>query len=129
MLTAYLWAAGPEFDAKRFLNEHRDAGSLRETKVMEGTRVVPGPLEWESPRLRVPDHVPTDEAISRLLMHFGPFIDDAKSVGATEIFLQFVGRFVDRDARGLHLSPEMMRLLVERGVSVDYDVVRTAQAA
>jgi hypothetical protein len=126
MLTAYLWAAGPEFDAKQFHREHR-VGLLRETKQMHGTRVVPGPAEWESERFELPDDVPTDRVVDLLLQRYGRFIDDARMGGASEIFLQFVGR--DRDANGLYLSPEMMRHLGARGVSVDYDIVKTARAA
>jgi hypothetical protein len=126
MLTAYLWAAGPEFDAKRFHREH-GAGSVRETKAMQGTRVVSGPAEWESEKFDWSDEVPIDRLVVFLLQRYGKFIDDAKSGGATEIFLQFVGR--DLDGQGLYLSPEMMRYLSERGVSLDYDIVRTARAA
>ena len=128
MLTAYLWASGPEFDAKRFAQEHRGAGFLRQTQVMHGTRVVAGPAEWESARFEVPDHVPSDEVVEGLLGHYGAVLDDAKRVGATEIYLQFVGRHVDRDANGLSLSPKLMRMLADRGISVDFDIVRTVRA-
>ena len=128
MLTAYLWAAGPEFDARHFHREH-GAGSVRETKSMQGTRIVPGRAEWESDRIDLSDDIPTDRSIGLLLQRYGRLIDDARSGGATEIFLQFVGRYVDRDANGLYLSPDLMRALADRGVSLDYDIVRTARAA
>lgn len=128
MLTAYVWAAGPEFKAQRFL-QHEGEGTLRLTKVMKSGREVPGPAEWESRKFELPNDVPTDEAIRKLWPYFGSLIDDAKRMGASEIFLQFVGRFVDRDGNGLYLSPDVMRALAERGVSVDYDIVKTARAA
>lgn len=129
MLTAYLWVAGEGFNAKQFDREHEGKGMLRETKVMQGRRVVPGPVEWESSRIEVPAQLPSDQVVGDLLQWFVPIIEDAKRGGATEIYLQFLGQYVDRDANGLHLSPELMRALAERGVSVDYDIVRTAQAA
>jgi hypothetical protein len=129
MLTAYMWASGPEFDAKRFAQEHDGEGSLRQTQVMQGTRALPGPAEWESRRVEVPDNVPADKVIQALLERYGTLIADAKRVGATEIYVQFVGRKVDPDANGFHLSPKLMRTLADRGISVDYDIVRTAQAA
>lgn len=128
MLTAYVWASGSEFDAKRFLRDHGGEGSVRQTQVMQRGRAVPGPVEWESRRLNFPEHVPSDEVVQRLLEVYGTLIDDARRFGATDVFLQFVGRLVDRDANGLSLSPKLMRMLADRGVSVDYDIVRTVPA-